>query len=80
MSEVDYLGHWIVRKGVNAMVDTVELILGIQITRARKEIRRSMGMTNFYRDMWKHRSHLLAPLAALTSIPKPLHMVLLGYI
>ena len=26
-----------------------------------------MDMINFYRDMWKHRSHLLAPLAALTS-------------
>ena len=26
-----------------------------------------MGMINFYRDMWKKRSELLAPLTALTS-------------
>ena len=58
MSEVEYLGHWITREGVKPMTDKVESILGIQRPRTRKEIRRFMGMINFYRDMWKHRSHL----------------------
>ena len=67
MTEVEYLGHWITQKGVKPMANKVESILGIQQPRTRKEIRRFMGMINFYRDMWEKRSELLAPLAALTS-------------
>ena len=66
-SEVEYLGHWITGEGVKPMTDKVDSILAIQHPHIRKEIGRFMDMINFYRDMWKHRSHLLAPLAALTS-------------
>jgi hypothetical protein len=33
----------------------------------RKQLRRIVGMINYYGYMWKRRSHLLAPLAALLS-------------
>ena len=33
----------------------------------RKELRHFIGMINYYRDMWWHRSELLAPLTMLMS-------------
>ena len=42
-------------------------IINIQAPKTRKELRGFIGMINFYRDMWKNRAKLLAPLTALTS-------------
>ena len=49
------------------IADKVDTILGIEYPKRRKEMRKFMGLVNFYRDMQKDCSHLLAPLAALTS-------------
>jgi hypothetical protein len=35
-----------------------------------KQLRRFVGMVNYYRDMWHHRSHILALITAKTGAPK----------
>jgi hypothetical protein len=65
--ELEYLGFWITRKGIQPLPKKVEAIQKLAPPTTRKELRGFIGLVNYYRDMWKHRSHLLAPLAALTS-------------
>ena len=66
-SELEYLGYWITREGIQPLPKKVEAIKNIAPPTKRKDLRRSIGMVNYYRDMWLHRSDTLAPLTALTS-------------
>ena len=67
MTEIEYLGFWITRHGIKPMPKKVEAIHAIAPPATRKELRRFIGIVNYYRDMWKRRSDLLAPLSALCS-------------
>ena len=66
-SELEYLGYWITRNGIQPLPKKVDAIRNLAPPRTRKELRRFIGMINYYRDMWIHRSDTLAPLTALTS-------------
>ena len=65
--ELEYLGYLINRTGVRPTMKKVEAIKRISAPTTRKQLRSFIGMVNYYRDMWPKRSHLLAPLSALTS-------------
>ena len=66
-AELEYLGYWITRDGIQPLQKKVEAIMHIAEPKNRKELRSFIGVVNCYRDMWFRRSHVLAPLARLTS-------------
>ena len=66
-SELEYLGFWITRHGIQPQPKKVEAICRLLPPKNQRQLRRFLGMVNYYRDMWQRRSHILAPLTALTS-------------
>jgi hypothetical protein len=66
-SELECLGYWISKQGVSPTTKKVNAITNIATPTNKRELRHFIGMVNYYRDMWIRRSHILAPLAALTS-------------
>jgi hypothetical protein len=67
VDKLQYLGYTISTEGIAPIPSKVEALQAICQPKTRKELRSFIGMVNFYRDMWKHRSELLAPLSELTS-------------
>jgi len=66
-AELEYLGYWITHDGIQPMANKVHAITNIAPPKTKKELRRFIGMLNYYHDMWTRRSHILAPLALVTS-------------
>ena len=66
-TELEYLGYWITREGIMPVPKKIKAISNIAIPKNKKQLRRFIGMINYYRDMFQRRSEILAPLTALTS-------------
>jgi len=60
----------VTRHGIQPIPKKVEAILQIAEPRTKTELRRFIGMINFYRDMWIHRSDVMSPLSDATAGPK----------
>jgi hypothetical protein len=65
--EIKYLGYWISKSGIQPIPKKVEAIKNMVGPTTLRELRRFIGMVNYYRDMWVRRSSLLAPLTSMTS-------------
>ena len=65
-TETEYLGFLLTREGVKPLPAKVKAIQRMQSPTNKKELRRFIGMVNYYKDMWRLRAHLLTPLSALT--------------
>ena len=57
---MEYLGFWVTRDGVKHINRKIEAIkIWIHLL-PWMEVRKFIGVVNYYRDMWERRSHTLA--------------------
>ena len=63
--ETEYLGYILTREGIKPQPKKVQSILALNPPKNVKELRRFLGMVQYYRDLWAKRSELLAPLTSL---------------
>ena len=55
------------RKSIQPSLKKIEAINNIDTPKTRRQLRRFIGMVNYYRDMWPKRAEILAPLSSMTS-------------
>ena len=65
LHEIEYLGYILTREGIKPQQDKVQAILALKEPTSVKELRKFLGMVQYYRDLWPKRSHLIAPLTDL---------------
>jgi hypothetical protein len=63
--ETEYLGYILTRDGIKPQTNKVQAILALKPPTNVKELRRFLGMVQYYRDLWAKRSEMLAPLTDL---------------
>jgi hypothetical protein len=70
--ELEYLGYWLSRNGIQPQPKKVEAILRLSPPKTKRQLRHFLGMVNYYRDMWKRqRSHILTPLTDIVGANTP---------
>ena len=75
--EAEYLGYILTRTGINPQPKKVQTILAITQPKQVKDLRRFLGMVQYYRDLSARCSDMLAPLTSLvgecghTKSPEP---------
>ena len=62
LQEIPYLGYIISKKGLRPDPKKVQGIVDLCKPQTAKEMKSLIGMIQFYRDMWRRRSHILVPL------------------
>ena len=50
--QLEYLGYWISRDGIQPMKNKVSAIMAIGEPKNRRELRGFIGVVNYHRDMW----------------------------
>jgi hypothetical protein len=63
--KIEYIGYILARGGIKPQQKKVQAILAINPPNNVKELRKFLGMVQYYRDMWAKRSEMLAPLSDL---------------
>jgi hypothetical protein len=64
VKETDWFGYWLASSGMKPWKKKVNSTLAIRTPTTIEEFRSFVGSVNFYRAMFRPRSHLLAPLTS----------------
>ncbi|MGH7974186.1 MAG: RNase H-like domain-containing protein, partial [bacterium] len=67
VQSTEYLGYVFTQDGDKPMSNKIDAVMRLSRPTTSKQIRHFIGLVNYYRDMWPHRAHILAPLTRLTS-------------
>ena len=63
---IEHLGQLLTNEGINTGHKNMQVVLDLHASTTLKQLRISLGIVQFYRDMWKCCSHnILAPLTDL---------------
>ena len=65
MHEIEYLWYILTREGIKPQPEKISTNLALTKPTSVKELRKFLGMVQYYRDLWHERSHLVAPLSDL---------------
>ena len=65
--ELEYMGYLLTPTGLKPQPKRVEAIQRTLLPNTHRQLIRFLGMVKYYRDMWRRRSHVLAPLSKLAS-------------
>eukprot|EP00804_Cyclotella_cryptica_P022398 CCRYP_020045-RA/>CCRYP_020045-RA protein AED:0.26 eAED:0.26 QI:0/0/0/1/0/0/2/0/298 len=68
--ETEYLGYVLSRDGIKPQPKKVQAILALTLPQNVKQLRRFLGMVQYYRDIWARRSEILASLTNLVGETK----------
>ncbi len=63
--ETEYLGYTLTRTGIKPQQKTVQDILAISPPTNVKDLRKFLGMVQYYRDLWARCSKVLDPITSL---------------
>ena len=63
--KIDYLGYTLTQYGIKSQEQKVSASLALLPLTNVKQLRRVLGIIQFYRDIWEKRTDLLAPLTDL---------------
>ena len=66
VEEIEYLGYIITREGIKPNPKKIDAIQKMTRPTTVTEVRRLIGMVQYYRDLWQRRSHILQPFTELS--------------
>jgi hypothetical protein len=62
---MEYLGYILIRTGIKPQPKKVKATLAISPPKQLNDLRKFLGMVQYYRDLWERCSKMLAPLTSL---------------